>query len=672
MESPLTKEQAVLEIEALRKQIDEYNYHYYVLDQPKIADYDFDMLMRKLLELENQFPELVTPHSPTQRVGGQPAKGFDKVRHPKALLSLANAFSPEELRAFDARVRSTLDITEIEYVVELKIDGLAISLIYEDGLLMRGATRGDGEWGEDVTFNIRTIASIPLKLQGNRWPELLDVRGEVYLPRQELARLNIVREANGEPLFANPRNAAAGSLRQLDPKVTAKRNLAIFTYAIGRHEGVELHTHVQSLEYLQELGFKVNPHYKVCTGIEQAIEYCLSWADKRVDLGYDTDGMVIKVNSLAHQQQLGATARDPRWAIAYKFPAEKATTVVEDIFIGVGRTGVLTPTAILKPVRLAGTTVSRATLHNEDYIQDKDIRIGDTVLVHKAGEIIPEVVAVVTEKRTGDEQEFIMPSYCPECGGPVIRKEGEVAHKCVNLHCPALLREGLIHFVSRDAMNIDGLGPAVIEMLLDSEVVKDAADLYALTAEQVINLERMGEKSAQNLVAAIANSKQAGLARLLFALGIRHVGVKAASLIARRFREIEKVQAASMEEFLTIDEIGPKIAESVVAYFSASENLVLIEKLKTAGVKTTEDSVSIEGGKLAGLTFVLTGTLDNFTRQQAGELIEQQGGKVSSAVSKKTSYVVAGAEAGSKLEKAQKLGVKILDEAEFTRLIAEN
>ena len=666
---PDTLPAAAQEIENLRKTIHYHNHRYYVLDDPELSDREFDKLLRRLIDLETAYPSLITPDSPSQRVGGAPADGFERVVHLTPLLSLGNAFSREELRAFDARVRSGLDKSQVEYVVELKIDGLAMNLVYENGRLTRGATRGDGTYGEDVTTNLRTIRSVPLVLnEAGSIPPLLEVRGEVYLPRKEFDRLNTLREAAGEPLMANPRNAAAGSIRQLDPKITAERALAIFMHGLGTEEGLGVTTHAAMLEKLKALGFKINPYYQLFDDIEAVAEYCESWAEKRVDLPYDIDGLVIKVNNLADQHALGATAKDPRWAIAYKFPAEQAATVVEDIFVRVGRTGALTPTAILRPVRLAGSTVSRATLHNADYIAEKDIRIGDTVIVHKAGEIIPEVISVVDNRRTGSEQPFIMPADCPECGQPIVREEGEVAHKCVNPQCPALLREGLIHFVSRDAMNIDGLGPAVVTSLLDAGLINDAADLYRLKSDTLAGLERMGEKSAANLVAAIAASKEAGLGRALFALGIRYVGAKASAILARRYGDIDRLAAASAEELMTIDEIGPKIAESLANWFAEPANLAYIAKLKAVGVKLTEERQEPVSQELAGKTFVLTGTL-SLPRKEAEALIAACGGKVSAAVSKKTSYVVAGEEAGSKLDKARELGIPVLNEAEFKVLV---
>jgi DNA ligase (NAD+) len=667
---PANKEEAARLAAELRDRLNYHSHRYYVLDAPEISDAEFDALMRRLQAIETTYPELVIPDSPTQRVGGAPAEGFGRVAHPTPLFSLANALSLDELKAFDARVRNGLGADKVEYVVELKIDGLAVNLIYEDGKLVRAATRGDGQYGEDVTANVRTIRAVPLVLHGE-YPRRIEVRGEIYLPRREFERINRSREAAEEPLFANPRNAAAGSLRQLDPRVTAERALDIFVYGVGVREGAELATHAGTLAYLAGLGFKTNPHYRVFPSIEEVAAYCESWADKRDDLAYDIDGLVIKVNSLADQAALGFTAKDPRWAIAFKFPAEQAVTVVEDIIVSVGRTGVLTPTAVLKPVRLAGSTVSRATLHNEDYIRDKDVRIGDTVVVHKAGEIIPEVVTVLAERRTGAERTFALPAECPECGSAVARQPGEAAHKCTNPSCPAILREGLFHFVSRDAMDIDGLGPAVVTALLAAGLVKDAADLYSLTKEQVLPLERMGEKSAQNLIAAIDKSRQAGLARLLFALGIRFVGVKAAGILARRFGDIDRIAEATAEELTVIEEIGPKIAGSVVNWFAAPANLALIDKFRRAGVKLTADMAETAGPRpFAGKTFVLTGTLAAMTRDEATARIEALGGKVAGSVSKKTDYVVAGEAAGSKLDKARQLNVTVLDEAAFGQLLS--
>lgn len=671
-EAVKTTDAAALEIAEIRRQLHRYNHEYYVLDTPSVSDAEYDRLMRQLLKLEAEHPELATPDSPTQRVGGQPLDGFDKVTHAAPLLSLGNAFSTDELRAFDSRVRAHAGTAVLEYVVELKIDGLAVNLIYENGRLSRAATRGDGFIGEDVTSNVKTIRSIPLVLQTalRDAPSYFEVRGEVYMPRSAFDRLNRVRTEAGEPLFANPRNAAAGSLRQLDSKVTAGRTLDFFAYAIGQRQNSSFRTHAEVLDGLKQAGFKTNEQVAVFNEIEDVCRYCESWAEKRSTLSYDIDGLVIKVNSLVLQEELGATAKEPRWAIAWKFPAEEAATVVEDIFVGVGRTGVLTPTAILKPVLLSGSTVSRATLHNEDFIKEKDVRIGDTVIIHKAGEVIPEVISVLLERRTGEEQEFTMPNECPECGKAVVRKSGEAAHRCINPQCPAMAREGLIHFVSRDAMNIDGLGPSIIETLLDAGLIRDAADLYGLSVENLANLERMGEKSASNLVNAVAASREAGLGRVLFALGIRFVGAKVAGVLAKTFGSMERVREASMEDLVQIPDIGPRIAESVVGYFADPEHLSLMNKLAAAGVSLEyRQSGEMIPQTLAGKSFVLTGTLAAMGRDAAAAEIEKRGGKSASSVSRKTDFVVAGEDAGSKLTKARELGVRVLDEKEFMALL---
>lgn len=660
------------EIASLRETLHRHLYLYHVLDAPEIEDSEYDALYRRLQELEVAHPALVTADSPTQRVGAAAAEGFQKVTHVTPMLSLGNVFSKEELLAFHQRVLSGLE-TEggVEYVVEHKIDGLAVNLVYENGRFARAATRGDGFTGEDVTANIKTIPSIPLRLRENDWgvPDFIEVRGEVYMPKAAFDRLNAEREEAGEALFANPRNAAAGSLRQLDPKEAAKRSLDALLYGVGAHEGVTLSTHAETLAYLKALGFRVNAHYEVFQDVEAAADFCLSWTEKRYALPFGIDGMVLKVNDLASQARLGATAKDPRWAIAYKFPPEQATTKVLGISLSVGRTGVLTPTADLEPVRLAGTTVARAALHNADYIAEKDIRIGDTVVIHKAGEIIPEVVAVLAERRDGSERVFAMPDACPACGSFVQRLESEAAHKCTNPVCPALVEERIVHFASRDAMNIEGMGPAVVHQLLDTKLIADAADLYELEKEPLVALERMGEKSAENLLAAIEASKAAGLSRLLFGLGIRFVGAKAAATLAAHFGDIDALLAADEEEIVALDDIGEKIAGSLRAYFAQEENRVRIERLRALGLKLTEERVLPTAPQVfAGMTFVLTGALPKMTRKEASVLVTARGGKVASAVSKKTSYVVAGEEAGSKLEKAEKLGVPVLTEAQFLAL----
>lgn len=656
----------------LRREIRHNEYLYYVLDAPEITDAEYDRMMVRLRELEARYPDSIPADSPTQRVGGRASSQFTEVRHLEPLLSLGNVFSAEELRAFDERVRSGLPAgSKVEYVMEPKIDGLACSLIYENGKLVRAATRGDGVVGENVTANVRTIRSIPLTLKvpdGETVPELLDVRGEVYMPRQAFMRLNEQRAERGESEFANPRNAAAGSLRQLDPQVTASRSLSFFAYYLVG-EGAQP-KHSESLALLAHYGFKVSENYKVVENIDEAIKYIGDFNELRQGLSYDTDGAVIKVNDVYQQRILGATGKDPRWATAYKYPPEQAETTLEDIDWRVGRTGVLTPTAVLTPVKLSGSVISRATLHNEDFIRAKDIRIGDRVVINKAGEIIPEVLRVVVEKRTGDEKEVEIPSVCPECGWRVERQGEEAAIRCTNPHCPALGREGLIHFVSRDAMNIDGCGPSVINALLDAGLVRDAADLYSLRKDDLLKLERMGEKSADNLLAALAESKKNELDKLLFALGIRHVGAKVARILATEFGSMEKLQQAQPEELAQIRDIGDKIAESVVTWLNVPANIDLVERLAAAGLTMTfTPPASQEDNPFFGKTLVFTGTMPTLGRAEAKTMAQDVGAKVSGSVSKKTDYVIAGAEAGSKLEKAQQLGVTVIDEAEFLRLL---
>lgn len=660
------------EAEKLRREIRHNEYLYYVLDAPEITDAEYDRMMVRLRELEARYPDSIPADSPTQRVGGRASSQFTEVRHLEPLLSLGNVFSADELRAFDERVRSGLPAgSKVEYVMEPKIDGLACSLIYENGKLVRAATRGDGVVGENVTANVRTIRSIPLTLKvpdGEAVPELLDVRGEVYMPRQAFMRLNEQRAERGESEFANPRNAAAGSLRQLDPQVTASRSLSFFAYYLVG-EGAQP-KHSESLALLARYGFKVSENYKVVENIDEAIKYIGDFNELRQGLSYDTDGAVIKVNDVYQQRILGATGKDPRWATAYKYPPEQAETTLEDIDWRVGRTGVLTPTAVLTPVKLSGSVISRATLHNEDFICAKDIRIGDRVVINKAGEIIPEVLRVVAEKRTGDEKEVEIPNVCPECGWRVERQGEEAAIRCTNPHCPALGREGLIHFVSRDAMNIDGCGPSVINALLDAGLVRDAADLYSLRKEDLLKLERMGEKSADNLLAALAESKKNELDKLLFALGIRHVGAKVARILATEFGSMEKLQQAQPEELAQIRDIGDKIAESAVTWLNVPANIDLVERLAAAGLTMTfTPPASQEDNPFFGKTLVFTGTMPTLGRAEAKTMAQDVGAKVSGSVSKKTDYVIAGAEAGSKLEKAQQLGVTVIDEAEFLRLL---
>ncbi|WP_061792180.1 NAD-dependent DNA ligase LigA [Cytobacillus firmus] len=656
-------------VKDLHNLLNQYNYEYHVLDQPSVPDAEYDRLMRDLIELENQFPELKTEDSPTQRVGGEILDMFEKVEHQSQMLSLGNAFNEQDLRDFDRRVRQGAG-ENVSYVCELKIDGLAVSLRYEDGLFILGATRGDGSIGENITANLKTIRSIPLRLKEN---VTMEVRGEVFMPRRSFEKLNKAKEENGEEPFANPRNAAAGSLRQLDPRLAAKRNLDIFVYGIADAGNTGIVSHSEGLDFLDSLGFKTNKERKRCENIEEVIEYVQGWTDKRPNLSYDIDGIVIKVDSLEEQEQLGATAKSPRWAIAYKFPAEEVVTTLRDIELSVGRTGVVTPTALLDPVRVAGTTVQRASLHNEDLIREKDIKIGDQVVVKKAGDIIPEVVNVLAERRTGEEQDFNMPTHCPECESELVRLDGEVALRCINPKCPAQIREGLIHFVSRNAMNIDGLGEKVISQLFAENLIKDVADIYKLTYEQLIQLERMGEKLVKNLLQAIQNSKGNSLEKLLFGLGIRHVGAKAAKTLAQEFSHMEALEKASRDDLTAINEIGEKMADSIVSFFEQEEAHELIAELKAAGVNMAYNGpkpVSAESSDsfFAGKTVVLTGKLEIMSRNEAKDKIEALGGKVSGSVSKKTDVVIAGEDAGSKLTKAQELGVEVWNEE---RLVEE-
>ncbi|MGG1291772.1 NAD-dependent DNA ligase LigA [Bacillus smithii] len=650
-------------VRELHERLNQYSYEYYVLDQPTVPDAEYDRLMQELIEIENAFPELRTPDSPTQRVGGQPLEAFQKVRHDIPMLSLANAFGEGDLRDFDRRVRESLN-EEYSYVCELKIDGLAVSLTYENGVFVQGSTRGDGAIGEDITMNLRTIHSIPLRLKE---PVSIEVRGEAFMPKKSFEKLNREREERGETLFANPRNAAAGSLRQLDPKIAASRNLDIFLYGIGNSGNVNIQSHSEGLDYLDRLGFKTNKERRKCKDIEEVIQYIKEYTEKRSTLPYEIDGIVIKVDSLAQQEKLGSTAKSPRWAIAYKFPAEEVVTKLLDIELSVGRTGVVTPTAVLEPVRVAGTTVQRASLHNEDYIREKDIKIGDEVVIKKAGDIIPEVVRPIKERRKGEEKEFHMPGHCPECGSELVRLDGEVALRCINPKCPAQIREGLIHFVSRNAMNIEGLGEKVIAQLFREQLVKDVADIYQLTKDQLLQLDRMGEKSVSNLLKAIEDSKENSLERLLFGLGIRHVGAKAAKTLAVHFETLDRLMKADVEELTAIPEVGEKMADAVVTYFHQPEVLELIQELKEAGVNMEYKGPKPVSGDqsssyFAGKTIVLTGKLEALTRNEAKEKIEALGGKVSGSVSKKTDLVIAGADAGSKLAKAREFDIEIWDE----------
>lgn len=668
----MTSEKTILQLKELHNLLNQYNYEYYVLDNPSIPDGEYDKLMRQLQELENKHPELITPDSPTQRVGGEALSAFEKVRHHSPMLSLANAFSEADLRDFDRRIRQAIG-ENITYICELKIDGLAVSLRYEEGLFVNGATRGDGEVGEDITANLKTIRSIPLRLNESY---SIEVRGEAYMPKRSFLALNKMREENGEMLFANPRNAAAGSLRQLDPRIAASRHLDIFLYGIGDYGTTGVRAHSEGLDLLAKSGLKVNKERQKCATVEEIIEYIDKWTKDRSQLDYEIDGIVIKVDSLDQQEELGATAKTPRWAIAYKFPAEEVVTKLLSIELTVGRTGVITPTAILEPVTVAGTTVQRATLHNEDIIREKDVMLGDSVVIRKAGDIIPEIVNVLAERRTGEEIAFSMPTECPACSSELIRLEGEVALRCINPKCPAQRREGLIHFVSRNAMNIEGMGEKVIGQLFSNHLVKDAADIYSLTKEQLLQMERMGEKSASNLLSAIDRSKSNSLEKLLFGLGIRHVGVTAAKTLAEHFETMERLSSASKEELLTVPEIGEKMADAICTYFENEEVEQLISELNAAGVNMNylgvkrqqmENSDSFFNGK----TIVLTGKLEQLTRNEAKEKIEALGGKVSGSVSKKTDMLIAGEDAGSKLTRAQELGITVWDEGRLLEELKE-
>lgn len=654
------------EIQSLRRELEQANYEYYVLDNPSMSDYDFDHKLRRLEELEAKYPELITPDSPTQRVGGKVANGFAEVHHRVPLESLQDVFSFEELADFGQRVQDALT-DGVEYDVEPKVDGLSVALEYENGLFVRGATRGDGQVGEDVTENLKTIPSIPLRLP-EALPSLI-VRGEVFMPKKSFEQLNADRELKGETLFANPRNAAAGSLRQLDPKIAASRKLDIQVFNIQWAEGKTFTTHTETLEYLRKQHFKVIPHY-TCNSIREAAERIAALGDGREEFPFDIDGAVVKVNNLADRSTLGSTAKFPRWAAAYKYPPEQKESVVEDIVVQVGRTGVLTPKAVVKAVRLAGTTVTNATLHNQDFITEKDIRIGDTVLVQKAGEIIPEIVSVIKDKRPEDTVPYHLPDHCPVCGAPVARDEDGAHIRCTGAECPAQRLRHIVHFASRDAMDIEGLGPAVVESLVDAGLVKGPGDLYSLTADQVEPLERMGKKSAENLMAAIEKSKSAGLGRLLFAFGIRQVGQKAGKVLAARFGTLDALMNAGEEELTAVPDIGGITAKSLLGWFANDQSRHLIEALRQAGVSFDSTEAPV-GDKLAGKTFVLTGTLPSMDRKEAAALIEAQGGKVSGSVSKKTSYVVAGEAAGSKLQKANELGIPVLTEADLMALLAQ-
>ena len=667
-------DEAKVKIERLRDLIEHHNYRYYVLDSPEISDYEYDRMMRELMQLEEDFPQLATADSPTQRVGAAPLEAFGVVEHREPLLSLGNVFSSEELSAWYKRISGLIGDDTTDFVAELKMDGLAVALTYEEGRFITGATRGDGYRGEDITQNLKTVRSIPLTVRGAA-PRRFEVRGEVYLPREGFKKLNEDRASAGQPLFANPRNAAAGSVRQLDSRITATRPLDIYIYGLGWAEGEVPSTHWEIMEYLKSLGFKVNPSNALLTGIDQVERYYQRYVEEREHLPYEADGVVVKVNRIELQERLGFVGREPRWAVAYKFPATQETTRLLDIGINVGRTGTLNPFAILEPVSVGGVTLKRAALHNEDDIRRKDIRIGDTVIVQRAGEVIPEVVAPVTSLRTGKEKLFTMPTHCPVCGSHVMRPEGEAMTYCTNTACPAQAYERLKHFVSRGAMDIDGLGEKQVETLLQAGLIKDVGDIYYLKdkKDELIGMERMAEKSVSNLLAAIEASKERPLSRIIFALGIRHVGSEMADILAGHFNGIEKLSLASEEELKAIPSVGPKIAESVVDFFEQEANREIIEKLKRAGVKLKAELEVKEQEELpfSGQEFVLTGKLEAFPRSTAESRIRELGGTAGSSVTKRTTYLVVGADPGSKLGRARELGAKIINEEELLRLFEE-
>jgi DNA ligase (NAD+) len=672
-DKPLTLAEATDRAKALRQQLNQYSHEYYVQDKPSVEDYVYDRLYQELVDIETEFPDLITADSPTQRVGGKILQGFEKVTHDIQMYSLNDGFSKEDIYDFDERVRK-LAGGPVTYCCELKIDGLAISLKYENGKFVQGATRGDGTVGENITENLKTVKSIPLELKK---PISIEVRGECYMPKQSFVNLNKEREEAGQDVFANPRNAAAGSLRQLDTSIVSKRNLNTFLYTVADFGPMTAQTQFDALNELSEIGLRTNPEKTLCQSIDEVWAYIEEYHEKRVDLPYEIDGIVIKVNEFSVQDELGFTVKAPRWAIAYKFPPEEAQTVVEAIEWTIGRTGVVTPTAVMQPVRVAGSTVSRASLHNADFIAMKDIRLNDTVIIYKAGDIIPEVAQVLTEKRAADSQPYEIPTHCPVCDSELVHLDEEVALRCINPKCPAQIKEGLNHFVSRNAMNIDGLGPRVLEQMYDKHLVADVADLYFLTEEQLMTLDKIKEKSANNIFKAIAASRDNSVERLIFGLGIRHVGAKAAKILAEHFGTLEAVSHATKEEVVALDSIGETIADSLVTYFENEEVHQLLDELKKAGVNF--DYKGIRSSQLAAVespfkdkTVVLTGKLTHYTREEAKEKIENLGGKVTGSVSKKTDIVVAGEEAGSKLTKAQDLGIAVWDEQEMVSAIDES
>jgi DNA ligase (NAD+) len=656
----------IQKIKNLRKDIRYHEKKYYVDNDPQISDYEFDLLVKELEKLEQEFPELITPESPTQRVGEQPIEGFATVEHSMPMLSLDNCYNEQELRDFEGRIKKIIPQEKIEYLAELKIDGLGIAIIFRNSKFSQAITRGDGIRGDDVTANVKTIKSLPLTIKTT---QDVEARGEIYLPFSSFRKINQEREKQGEPTFANPRNAAAGSIRLLDPKEVDQRNLDMFLYSVFC-DGKEKDSQSENLDVLKKFHLKTNPHSRLCRSLEEVLAFYEDWKEKRDDLDYDVDGIVIKVNSTAHQAILGNTAKFPRWAISYKFPARQATTKIKDILIQVGRTGALTPVAILEPVKLSGITISRSTLHNEDEIRKKDIRIGDTVLIERSGDVIPRVVSVMQEKRTGKEQPFLFPAECPVCRAVAFHPEGEVVSRCTNPSCPAKLRESLLHYASRRAMDIEGLGDAIVNQLMAKNLVRHIPEIYDLKVEDLIDLERMGPKSSQNLLEEIEKSKKRNVARLIFALGIRFVGERTAQALAAHFRSIDNLSRARNEELLQIQDVGPKVAESIVFFFDQPENMDLINRLKKAGLQFEDKKESEKKAKLlADQTFVLTGKLSRFTREEAAAIIQSLGGQVVSSVSNKTSYIIVGEAPGSKLQKAKSLGVSILDESQFQKLI---
>lgn len=673
MEHEMTIDEAAKRSEELRTRLNQWSREYYVEDKPTVEDYVYDKEYAELVAIEEQYPDLITSDSPTQRVGGKVLEGFEKVTHDIPLYSLNDVFSKEELIAFDQRVQKAVGRV-VDYCCELKIDGLSVSLRYEDGNFVRGATRGDGTVGENITENLKTVRSVPIKLKE---PMNIEVRGECFMPKRSFVQLNQDREAEGKDIFANPRNAAAGSLRQLDSKITAKRNLDTFLYTVADFGPMEAKTQYDALEELEKIGFHTNREKRLCHSIDEVWAYIEEYHDKRVDLPYEIDGIVIKVNEFSLQDQLGFTVKAPRWATAYKFPPEEVETLIENIEWTVGRTGVVTPTAIMTPVRVAGTTVSRASLHNGDYIKLKDIRLKDTVLIYKAGDIIPEVSQVVLDKRPKDSEEYQLPTHCPVCGSELVHLDEEVALRCINPKCPAQMKEGLNHFVSRNAMNIDGLGPRVLEQMYDKKLVADVADLYKLTEEELLTLDKIKEKSANNILTAIDNSKDNSVERLIFGLGIRHVGAKAAKILAEHFGDLETLSRSDYESIIALDTIGDIIADSVVTYFSNEEVHELMNELKQAGVNfeykgLRSTQLQEVESPFKEKTVVLTGKLTRLTREEAKETIENLGGKVTGSVSKKTDIVVAGEDAGSKLTKAQELGIEVWTEDQMAEALAKS